>query len=128
MLFQEKLWRLVNDLFTGTSKNAIRWSETPDEETFRTVLEKGMVRIERGGTGTGSGYYPADSDYWLLVFDEDNREIARFVPESPEQKMTLGNLWELANSSARNTEQKLDFLLKEVAGKSSGGLAVPARK
>lgn len=47
MLFQEKLWKLVNDLFTGTGRKAIVWNETADEDTFRTILDKGMVCLER---------------------------------------------------------------------------------
>src|SRR5437660_12006432 len=45
--FQDKLYHLACDLFDGTVKGTIQWSETAEEDSFRTVLNTGLVRIER---------------------------------------------------------------------------------
>ena len=136
MLFQDKIWKLVSDLYNGTAAKAINWSETADEESFRTILDKGMVRIERRvapqigsreGTGAATGDQLANPqmriavdnfEYWLVLFDEKNNEIARYTPENEPRAVTLRNLWELACASARNTEQKIDSLLEELASKN----------
>lgn len=136
MLFQDKLWKLVNDLFRGTAANNIKWSETADEDSFRTILNKGMVRIERRvapqlepgeQTGIASGdqltnpqkRVPVDNfEYWLVIFDQNNDEIARYTPDSSTKAITLRNLWELACASVRDTEKKIDSLLQELAAKT----------
>jgi hypothetical protein len=133
MSFQDKLWELTNRLFVGTAQGTIKWSETAEEESFRAILNTGLVRVER----TRAYQQPRNTtavptpdlqdvnltriaqavdgfEYSLLVLDDRNKEIGRYVPDRPEHAMTLRNLWELASRSARNADQKIDFLLQEV--------------
>lgn len=129
-IFQNKLYELVNRLFVGTSQGDIKWSETADEDSFRAILNTGLVRVERtparqNGTEAktgpnmvfqepGSPFPVGNFEYVLLVLDDKNKEIARYFPDRLERGMTLRNLWELACNSARNAEQKIDGLLEEV--------------
>lgn len=125
MSFQEKLFELANRLFVGTAEGTIQWSETADEDSFRAVLNAGLVRIERGPVAPvdrnaiPSEYPPPPEnyEYTLLVLDERNKEIGRYVADVKERRLTLRNLWELAGLSARNADEKIDFLLQEVAGR-----------
>src|SRR5947209_7875279 len=109
MTFQDKIHELANRLLLGTSQGTIKWSETAEEDSFRAMLNTGLVRVER----LPAGVLPMDN-YCLLVLDERNRELARYVPDQPERVLTLRNLWELAGRSARNAEHKIDSRLKEV--------------
>jgi hypothetical protein len=127
MTFQDKLGELVNRLSIATSDGTIRWTETGDENAFRTVLNKGLVRVERSLAYSpmrrlipeGPTSVPGENlyEYYLLVFDEKDKEIGRYLPDRPEQAVALRNLWSSASRTALNAEQKLDSLLQEVAGK-----------
>jgi hypothetical protein len=125
MTFQDKLFELANRLLVGTGDGAIKWSETADEDSFRAVLNSGLVRIERGPLLEPERWdprTPANSseksteplEYSLLVLDERNKELGRYVANSPERRLTLRNLWEVAGRSAKNADQKIDSLLQEV--------------
>jgi hypothetical protein len=125
MTFRDKLLRLVNDLIAGTAQGTFKWTETADEDSFRAVLSAGIVRIERGSLGPTMGSddkvawrrssFPIEgSEYSLLVLDERNKELARYVPDQPESAEMLHNLWKLAGRAARNADQKIDSLLQEV--------------
>jgi hypothetical protein len=125
MTFRDKLFRLVNDLVAGTGQGTIKWTETADEDSFRAVLSAGIVRIERGSLGPIIGgddktawkrsSFPIEgSEYSLLVLDDRNKELARYIPDQPESADTLYNLWKLAGRAARNADQKIDSLLQEV--------------
>jgi len=136
MLFGAKIVTLVTDLWKGTAANAITWTEAADEDSFRTVLNKGIVRIERKvapqmNPGEQPGLFTADQianprkrvpvdnfEYWLVVFDERNNEIVRYTPDSDSNAITLRNLWEVVCAKARNTEQKIDSLLRELEAKT----------
>ncbi len=123
MTWQEKLSRLVDDLVAGTTQGTIKWTETADEDSFRAVLNAGLVRIERGSGGPTQWsddravyrrFLVNGLEYSLLVLDERNKEIARYTAGDDDRAQVLYKLWELASRSARNADQKIDSLLQEV--------------
>ena len=106
MLFEDKMHQLCTDLFRGGGKSSIQWTETAEEESFRALLKNGIVRVERrqdpyvmassGHTPitTGLGFdFPRDYKgfegciYSLVVLDDRNKQIARFIP-NPDERAT----------------------------------------
>jgi hypothetical protein len=133
MLFEDKMYQLCINLFKGTNQGSIQWTETAEDDSFRALLKNAIVRVERHqdpyvtvGSATvpittGPGFdLPRDYKgfegfiYSLVVFDDRNKQIARFVPSREEKAVQLRNLWELAFHSARKSEQKTDSLLHEL--------------
>src|SRR3989442_15636139 len=47
MMFQDKMYQIVCDLFEGTASGAVKWQETAEEDSFRAVLSNSIVRVER---------------------------------------------------------------------------------
>ena len=136
MMYQNKLLELVDALCSGTSKGTVKWTDTTDENAFRATLRSGIVRIEKygdprhmageGAVGIFTGmpfnlpqnYKSYEQEvYTLVVLDDNNRELARYIPEIDTHALTLRNLWEVAMHSARNSEQKLNDILQEIKGK-----------
>jgi hypothetical protein len=131
MTFHDKLDKLVHDLLRGTRCSSIKWTETADTDSFRALLNTGLVRIERVRSDQGWGASrtttttPAPSalnlpfEYCLFVFDDKNKEIGSCSSsdESGQTMTVLNDLWEEARRSALNAEQKIDFLLQEVASR-----------
>ena len=119
MTFKEKLRKLVSDLLAGTNKGTIKWTETADEQAFRAVLHTGLVRVQRiyAEAFQGNPSYPIEGfEYALVALDEQNKELARYVAKDQAEAKDLRELWQRASNSARNAEQKIDSLLKELEG------------
>lgn len=126
MTFQEKLHELTHRLLIGTSEGTIKWAETAEEDAFRAVLSSGLIRVEKLLSPAKAVWMPGQSDpglladnhdYFVVILDEKNKEIARYTPDTDERKRTLRTLWELAARSARRADEKIDFLLEEVGGR-----------
>jgi hypothetical protein len=134
MMFEDKMYQIATDLCTGTASGAVKWTETADEDSFRAVLSNNIVRIERhvdpyerAGAGavpitTGLPFQPPRGFkgydgyiFSLVVLDNKNKDIARYVPDREERALTLRNLWEVALHSARDSERKLDSILDEIS-------------
>jgi hypothetical protein len=133
MTAQEQLLTLTNGLLEGTRQGRISWSETAEEDSFRAVLNNGIVRIEKypdprllagaGAVAVTTGvpfnlpqtYKTYDQEvYTLVVLDDRIRELARFIPDTDSDARTLHDLWGLACRGARQADQKLDVILKEI--------------
>src|SRR5438105_4258390 len=118
MSLQQQLFDLSRGLITGTQAGAIKWSESADEDSFRALLSRGLVRVERVDdpyARAGVGAVPVttglpfavpqgfqsfgDFIYTMVIFNERNRELARYIPASEEQATVMRNLWELALQS-----------------------------
>jgi hypothetical protein len=137
MTFEQSIFAMIDALFQGTAGGTIQWTETAEENSFRAVLANGLVRIEKytdPRAFAGGGAVPITTGlpfklppqykaveheiYTLVVLDDRNREIARFVPEQEGHAMTMRNLWELACRGARNADQRLQAILQELNSKA----------
>ena len=135
MSFQDKVWSLGHALLEKTISGSIRWAETAEEDSFRAILNTGLVRIERyedPRDRLGTNITPSHQGlpfrlpssyktfegfiYCLVVLDDRNKELARYIPDIEAHAVGLRNLWELAKRGAQNSEQKIDDILNELAG------------
>lgn len=134
---QETMLSLMTSLFQRTAEGTIRWTETAEEDSFRAVLSAGIVRVERytdPRAVAGPGAVPVTTGlpfplppeakavgqdlYTLVVLDDKNRELGRLVPQREEHAMTLRNLWDAARRVARNADQHLQAILREIQSKA----------
>ena len=132
-MLEDKLFKLCVDLFNRTKQSSVKWTETAEDDSFRAILRNALVRVERhedpqitaepemAGFVPSLGFaLPHDYKsvggfvYSLIVFDDRNKQIARFIPNQIEKAQQVRDLWELAFRSARNSEQKIDDLLHEL--------------
>jgi hypothetical protein len=124
MLAREKMSELVTNLIRRTKEGAITWGETAEEDTFRVVLSTGIVRVGRFEKPHGFPFalppqlsFDKALLYSLVLLDNQSRELSQFISTNLDDVGLLGPLWDLAFSSARNPEKKIDSILRELAAK-----------
>jgi len=137
----KQLVDVSNSLIALTQDAKIKWTETAEEDSFRAILSKGLVRVERHEdpyARAGEGAVPVTTGlpftvppgfksfgefiYSIVFVNDNNRELVRYLPISQEQAAVMKNLWEKAAQSARDSGSKLDDLLNEIAGKVNKAL------
>jgi hypothetical protein len=115
MSVEEKIEALLRSLIEGTTSGRFQWSADPgtgsgaEEARFRLNLNSGPIVIEK------EEYIDGGSGYKLTVLDRHDKLVDAFesVLYSPVEMETL---WKQARGQARNTDQVLEDLLKEVSG------------
>lgn len=109
---EKKMERLISQLTQGTESGTVKWSETPDPDTFRAKLHSGMVRVQRSTSLDESGEECAS--FYLTLLDSKGRELEDFFPRRGivSERMLI-ELWTLARRQARDTINVLDSLLGE---------------
>lgn len=110
---REKFRKLVQQLIRSTENGKNIWTDTADEEAFRTCMQNGMVRLQ------SQMRFDKESQeqiaYSLTLLDWKGREVEDYYPEQPGPKNDLADLWNHARRSLRGSLDVLDELLKETA-------------
>lgn len=113
---RNKFRKLVQQLILRTENGKISWTDTGDEDAFRTLMQGGMIRIQKRMSFNEEGREVFD--YSLTLLDRKAREVEDYYPEpnAPEHDLVdLASLWNLARRSSRGSVEVLDELLKEIA-------------
>jgi hypothetical protein len=108
---------LVEKLVEATRAGKIAWTETFEDDTFRCLLDHGLVRISPATRVTGE---PA---YRLVILNRQNTEVENLLPSSDPEAALYRELFELARQSALRPDRVLKGLLDEVRGKLAAELA-----
>jgi hypothetical protein len=101
-----KLQELVHDLLAGTQTGALEWTETPEDGTYRLMLDKGLVRIYHLGPMS-----VGESFVGCTVLDSKGT-VLYDVQVSRKEGGDLATLYDFVDGSFQ--EGALDDLLAEV--------------
>jgi hypothetical protein len=103
---------LLRVLEAATDKQALRWAETADEDTFRAEFGRGMVRI---------GKSPDTAGYVLTLIDQDGTIVDESQPLGEGEQNALSQLYKKVRRQALNLDERLKALfghLKSLAGET----------
>lgn len=114
----EQMLELIDTLLRKTSENALKWTPSMDDETFRLESNAANLRLTR------SQRLDPDEEreftiLTLTVLDSRSRIVEEYRPETPRECERMEELYALARRSALQTEKVLGQLLQELqtAGK-----------
>jgi hypothetical protein len=108
---------VVHMLAEGTKKGSIQWTaEDPTGDAFLTTFPAGGVRLSRVITFTGSPNLGGPLLVELL--DPRGHTIFQDRPQTPEDLVSLEELFSLARRQALNLDQTLAALLEEIRKRS----------
>lgn len=123
MAMDPKLDSLLKALAEGTAKGRMEWTETADENAFRAMFPRSMVRIGRESDSLSAKEY-----FEILLMDEkgrivqewriDGNPILNLPPKLPEplrkqnaEFREVEQLWLQARSRARGSERLIDQII-----------------
>jgi len=122
MTAQEKFVNLLRKLLLATRAKRITWSDTADEDTFRTTFKTGMVHI-----GAAPDPKSGDTELKATLFNQNNTEVATvayYAGDASEKANLLRELFELAQYSALRPDDVLASVETELDQRMKGA---PAR-
>jgi hypothetical protein len=108
---------LMKRLLDSTRAGKLCWEETADENTFRLILDVGILHVEgvRQPTSLGSS---AQSNYRLSLLNENNVLVGVFEGGQSEDQRLLRELYEAARHSALRPNDFLRQVEQEVIRRS----------
>jgi hypothetical protein len=109
MLNLDQLLAVLN---AATDRGTIRWEETADEDTFRTMLDFGMVQLSRR---------PQPPHYQIELFDQELRLLEEFRPSGEGSQLGIESLYKKVRQAVLNLDAKVQRLLEEL--KERAGVA-----
>lgn len=112
---------LLDRLLHLSRDGLLSWSETADEETFRTVFKGGMVNIARDRRMTEEGERALT--YYAELLNEDNAVVEEFLPAEDAEISLLADLYEAARSRARRSEDVFRKIESELQSRAASGVS-----
>ena len=108
---------LIKRLLDSTKNGKLSWEETADENTFRLILDVGILHIQR------LRHNPAHSngvqgDYRLSLLNENNALVGDFEGEEANDYRLLYELYEAGRLSALRPNDFLRQVQDEVIRRS----------
>jgi hypothetical protein len=103
---------LLRVLNAATDKGTLQWKTTAEEDTFRTQVALGMVRISK---------VPDPPGYLLSLIDNDGTLLDDYYPSAEGELNAIEALYKKVRRQALNLERKLKGVydhLKSLAGES----------
>lgn len=103
---------LLPVLNAATDNNALRWTETAEEDTFRAEFGPGLVRVAKDG---------GPSRYSLTLVDQAGTVLEEYQPSGEGTLLALENLYKKVRRHALDLDGKLHQLfetLKSLAGRN----------
>jgi hypothetical protein len=107
---RSEVFELLGAILEATRRGEIKWDETADEDTFRSMFRKGMVKVWRTEEG-----HPAAG-----IFNQNNTLLTEVAPESAEDSTCLEAVYEAARNSALKPGEVIKGILDEIKGKGRG--------
>ena len=101
---------LVSQLIEATAGGRVKWADTADEDSFRTPFKAGSIRISAQASTDEDGV--PDTDYYLVIINKDGKIADEY--SSIEDDVKLGQLYELARRSARDSDAVINSILEEL--------------
>jgi hypothetical protein len=108
---------LTKRLLDSTKNGKLSWEETADENTFRLILDVGILHIQRvrQEPALGNG---VQGDYRLSLLNENNALMGEFEGGETNDSRLLRELYEAARSSALRPNDFLRQVQEEVIRRS----------
>src|SRR5262249_16234475 len=103
---------LLRVLNAATDRKTLHWNKTAEEETFRTELGIGMVRISKVSPAPG---------YILSLLDQEGIVLDEYQPSGEGELIAIETLYKKVRRQALNLDWKLKGVydqLKSLAGES----------
>jgi hypothetical protein len=108
---------LIGRLIASTRSRKLSWEETADENTFRLILDVGIIHIQQNRQQTPPGT-PAPGTYTLLFLNENNTPVVVWEASVPEDERQLRDLFEAARDSGLKPKEFFHRLEQEVIRRS----------
>ena len=114
---ESQLGSLTQKLLAFTRNDKLKWEETADEQTFRLVVDSGMIQIqERPQDRAFTSSQPGQPvEHVLTVLNENNVPTVTFTGAHTEGgQRLLRELYDAARDSALRPDQLLDRIDSEI--------------
>jgi hypothetical protein len=105
---KEELYNFLVRLQRLTESKRVKWTDTPDDNIFRTVMKEGAVLVERLRPA------PDVFAHRIVVLNGNNQPIADFQSHDSQQEATLRSLFNAARDSALKSEDVFRNLIGEL--------------
>lgn len=100
--------QFVNNLLRATEAKRVKWTDTPEDDLFRTVLKEGAVLVEQIRPA------PDQFKHRVTLLNARDQTVADFPAAEPEEEDLLRALFEAARDSALRTEDVFRNLAGEL--------------
>lgn len=109
---------LIKRLLASTKTGKLSWEETADENSFRLMLDAGILHVQRVRQQMPLGT-SCQGDYRLCLFNENNVLVGEFEGGAAEDFQLLSELFNAARFSALRPNDFLRQVQEEVIRRSS---------
>jgi hypothetical protein len=107
----DRFSELFGLLREATDNGTIRWNETAEEDTFRAILEAGIVHLSPNGLG----------GHVLKVFDRRSDLAGTLTPTSPRDIEELARFYDRIRHGTVNFDETYNALLDELRNRTKKG-------
>jgi hypothetical protein len=107
----------ISRLIPATQIGKLIWQETADEDSFRLLLDTGIILIQRSNMQKMDGTL-GQPEYKLIFLNKNDSEVDSWHPDPGKDYEQLSLLYEVARDSALRPTKLLQAMEQEVIRRS----------
>jgi hypothetical protein len=108
-----KFIRLLQRIQESTKAGRIHWEETVDENSFRLVLNPGMIRITRQDSDN------SDLPIYVAILIDGGGKVVDTAVGTASEAILLDEIWRLARRDAMKADGLIDVMIGNLESNSS---------